>query len=142
MLHIKLQGQVPSAAYQATGPLIKSPMLHIKPQGHWSSPKCCISNHRATGQVPSAAYQATGPLALWFQRRRFLKVFTIYGHGGYLGHVTQMPCTNFHSPYPVRLHMKFGLGWLSGFLRRRHLKCVDVGPTWMDDGTWLYYKLI
>ena len=24
-------------------------------------------------------------------RRRFVKVFTIYGHGGYLGHVAQMP---------------------------------------------------
>ena len=24
----------------------------------------------------------------WFQRRRYLKGFTIYGHGGHLGHVT------------------------------------------------------
>ena len=28
----------------------------------------------------------------------FLKVFTMYGHGGHLGHV--MPRTNFCSPYP------------------------------------------
>ena len=29
----------------------------------------------------------------------FRRVFNIYGPGGHLGHVTQMPRTNFHSPY-------------------------------------------
>ena len=33
---------------------------------------------------------------------------TIYGRDGRLGHVTQMPRTNFRSPYPRRLHIKFG----------------------------------
>ena len=28
----------------------------------------------------------------------FLSVFTIYGRGGHLGHVTQMPRTKFRSP--------------------------------------------
>ena len=41
--------------------------------------------------------------------------FTIYGRGGHLGHVTHMPRTNFRSPYPRRLHIKFGFDWLSGF---------------------------
>ena len=45
----------------------------------------------------------------------FLRVFTIYGHGGHLGHVTQMLRTNFRSPYPRRLHIKFGFDRLSGF---------------------------
>ena len=36
---------------------------------------------------------------------RCLKGFTIYGHGGNLGHVT----------YPRRLHIKFGFDWPSGF---------------------------
>ena len=45
----------------------------------------------------------------------FLRVFTIYGHSGQLGHVTQMPGTNFHSPYLRRLHKKFGFDWPSGF---------------------------
>ena len=45
----------------------------------------------------------------------FLKVFTIYGHGGHLGHVTQMPRTIFLSPYPRRLHIKFGFDWPSDF---------------------------
>ena len=45
----------------------------------------------------------------------FLRVFTIYGHGGHLGHVTKVPRTNFRSPYPRRLHIKFGFDWPSGF---------------------------
>ena len=45
----------------------------------------------------------------------FRRVFTIYGCGGHLGHVTQMPQTTFHSPYPRRLHIKFSFDWASGF---------------------------
>ena len=45
----------------------------------------------------------------------FLRVFTIYGRGGHLGHVTQMPRTNFRSPYPRRLHIKFGFDRASCF---------------------------
>ena len=41
--------------------------------------------------------------------------FTIYGRGSYLGHVTRMPQTNFRSPYPMRLHIKFGFDRPSGF---------------------------
>ena len=43
------------------------------------------------------------------------KVFTIYGHGGHLGHVTLTIYTNFCSPFPRRLHKKFGFDWPSGF---------------------------
>ena len=45
----------------------------------------------------------------------FLRVFTIYERGGHLGHVTQVPQTNFCSPYPRRLHMKFGFDRESAF---------------------------
>ena len=45
----------------------------------------------------------------------FQWVFTIYGHGGHLGHVTQMRRTNFRSPYTRRLHIKFGYDRASGF---------------------------
>ena len=45
----------------------------------------------------------------------FLRVFTIYGPGGHLGHVTQMPRTNFRSPYLRRLHIKFDIDQASGF---------------------------
>ena len=37
-----------------------------------------------------------------------MKGFIIYGRGGHLGHVTQMPQTKNRSPYPRRLHIKFG----------------------------------
>ena len=45
----------------------------------------------------------------------FWRVFTIYGRGGHLGHVTKMPRTNFCSPYLRRLHIKFDFDWSSGF---------------------------
>ena len=45
----------------------------------------------------------------------FLQVFTIYGRGGNLGHVTWTIYTNFGSPFPRRLHIKFGFDWPSGF---------------------------
>ena len=45
----------------------------------------------------------------------FSRVFTIYGLGGHLGQVTQMPRTNFRSHYPRRLHIKVGFDWQSGF---------------------------
>ena len=37
------------------------------------------------------------------------KVFTIYGRGCHLGHVTRIIYINFCSPYASRLHMKFTL---------------------------------
>ena len=45
----------------------------------------------------------------------FCKVFTIYGRGGHLGHVTQMPQTKYRSPYTRRFHIKYGFDWQSGF---------------------------
>ena len=45
----------------------------------------------------------------------FRRVITICGRGGHLGHVTQMPRINFRSPYPRRLHIKFGFDLVSGF---------------------------
>ena len=45
----------------------------------------------------------------------FLRVFTIYGLGSHLGHVTWTIYINFLSPFPRRLHIKFGFDWSSGF---------------------------
>ena len=42
---------------------------------------------------------------------RFLKVFTMYGHGRYLGHVTSTIYINFGSLFPKMFHMKFGFDW-------------------------------
>ena len=45
----------------------------------------------------------------------FFKVFTIYGYGGHLGHATWSIYMDFRSPFPRRLHIKFGLDWPCGF---------------------------
>ena len=45
----------------------------------------------------------------------FLKVFAIYSHGGRLGHVTLTIYTNFHSLFPIKLHIKFSFDWPSSF---------------------------
>ena len=50
-----------------------------------------------------------------FWRRRFLKVFTIYGHGGHLGQWTTIILAIFRFPNLRRLHMKFGQQWPRGF---------------------------
>ena len=38
----------------------------------------------------------------------FLKVFTIYGHGGHVGHAIQLICIHFHSHSPLMFQMNFG----------------------------------
>ena len=45
------------------------------------------------------------------------KIFEVFlPYMGHLGHVNQMPRTNFRSPYPRRLHIKFGFDWPSGLV--------------------------
>ena len=48
-------------------------------------------------------------------RGRFLKVFTIYGHGGHLGHVTSIMSSDFHFLVPESFHKKFGSDRQSSF---------------------------
>ena len=38
----------------------------------------------------------------------FLRVFTIYGHGGHLGHVTSIMSSDFHFLVLEGFHTKFG----------------------------------
>ena len=45
----------------------------------------------------------------------FLRVFTIYGRGGHLGHVTRIMLTNFHFLVPESFHTKFSSEWPSSF---------------------------
>ena len=44
-----------------------------------------------------------------------LVVFTIYGRGGHLGHVTWILQSNFRSTCPWLLHIKFHFDWPSNF---------------------------
>ena len=78
------------------------------------------------GYIPS--HKVIGPLVL---EKKI--VFTIYGHGGHLGHVTQTPRTNFRSPIPLRLHCNLAL--------IGSLKMVSDGWRLTDDRPWLYYKV-
>ena len=41
--------------------------------------------------------------------------FTIYGHGGHLGHVTSIMLINFHFLVSESFNTKFGSEWHSGF---------------------------
>ena len=43
------------------------------------------------------------------EKKSFEWLFTIYGHGGHLGHVTIIMETSFNFPVPESLHTKFGL---------------------------------
>ena len=86
-------------------------MLHTMFQGHWS--------------IDS-------------REEDFLKVITIYGHGGHLGHMTRTVWTIFRSPDPWRLHMKFGYNRPSSFRGEVVWNCWRTTD---DDGACLYYKL-
>ena len=45
----------------------------------------------------------------------FWRVFTIYGHGGHLGHVTSIMSSDFHFLVPESFHTKFSSEWPSSF---------------------------
>ena len=45
----------------------------------------------------------------------FFKVFTIYGHGGHLGHATRIVLTNFHFLVSESFQTKFSSEWPSSF---------------------------
>ena len=53
--------------------------------------------------------------AYWFQRRRFLKGFTIYGHDSHLGHVASIMSSDLHFLVPESFHTKFGSDPQSSF---------------------------
>ena len=63
----------------------------------------------------------------------FWRVFTIYGRGGHLGHVTQMPRTNFCSPLPKEAPHKI---WLIGqaVSEKKMFEIVDADGRTPTDG--------
>ena len=65
-----------------------------------------VSFHSSTC-TDNVTYQVSRSSVIWFWRR-FLKVFTICGHGGYVGHVTQLIYISYHSHIPVSFHMISG----------------------------------
>ena len=65
-------------------------------------------NNLGSTCIDNVTYHVSRSSVYWFWRRRFFKVFTIYGHGGHVGHVTQLICINFHSNSPLSFHMSLG----------------------------------
>ena len=49
------------------------------------------------------------------KKKNISRVFTIYGHGGHLGHVTWIIYIHIGSDFLQMLHIKFGFDWPSGF---------------------------
>ena len=58
------------------------------------------------------SFKIIGPLGL---EKKISKVFTLYGHDSYLGHVTWTIYINFRLSFTRGLHMKFGFDLPSGF---------------------------
>ena len=67
--------------------------------------------------------------------RRFSKVFTIYGCGGHLGHVTSIMSSDFHFLVPESFHTKFGSDRHSRFGENQveFLYVHDLGPRSRND---------
>ena len=47
-------------------------------------------------------------MGLLVLEKKIIKVFTIYGHGSHVGHVTHRICINFYSYSRSNFHMNFG----------------------------------
>ena len=76
--------------------------------------------------MPQTKFRENRPPVL--EKKTFVRVvFTIYGRGSHLGHVTQILQSNFRSPYPWMLHIKFHFDWPSGF------RGEDLCQVSMDD---------
>ena len=71
----------------------------------------------------------------------FWRVFTIYGSGGYLGHVTPDAANKLSFPLPKEAPHKIWLWLVKRFQRRRSLKLLTTDGRRTDDGPWLSYKL-
>ena len=65
----------------------------------------------------------------------FLRVFTIYGHGGHLGHVTRIMLINFHFLVPESFHTKLSSRSpvVSEKIRLEFLSVHDLGPRSSND---------
>ena len=73
-----------------------------------------------------------------FWRRKFLKVFTIYGHGGHLGQWTATILVIFRSPNLRRPHMKFEQYWPRDFRG----EVVWNSQQFSHTNVWCPYKCI
>ena len=71
----------------------------------------------------------------------FWRVFTIYGHGSHLGHVTSIMSINCHFLVDESLHIKFGFDWPSGFWEKQVLSFVCKWP-WARVKKWPWPSIL
>ena len=67
-----------------------------------------------------------GHWPIGFREDGFWRVFTIYGDGSHLGHMTRTVWTNFHSNNPRILYMKFGFNGPSSFAAEDVCKYINL----------------
>ena len=60
------------------------------------------------GWSPGCYIPSFVEIGLPVQEKIFLRVFTIYGRGGHLGHVTSIMSSDFYFLVPESLYTKFG----------------------------------
>ena len=85
------------------------------------------------GQSPKCHIPSFIAIGLFVLEKKILKDFTIYGH---LGHVTQIPRTNFRTPGPQKFHVNLAL--MGPVVSEEKMFEKVVGRT---TDAWLYYKL-
>ena len=68
------------------------------------------------GWSPRCYIQSFMKIGLPVLEKKIFKGFTIYGHGGHIGHVTRIMLANFHFLVPESFHTKFSPEWPSSFL--------------------------
>ena len=73
-----------------------------------------------------------GPPVL--EKKIFEGVFTIYGHGGHIGHVTSILLPIFHFLVPESFHTKFGSEWHSSLGENlvRIFVCTRPSGHWLQ----------
>ena len=68
--------------------------------------------------------------------KKIFKGFYLYGHGGHLNPLTQIPWTNFHFPTKRRLHMQFAFNQPSCF--REDDKSTESEASKTKGNKWLW----
>ena len=68
----------------------------------------------------------------------FSRVFTIYGHGGHLGHVTSIMSSDFHFLVPESFHKKIDYDWQSSLCMYTTLGQGQVMTLTFNTHTFIY----